>query len=318
VSLYSQAGTSSLATLYLSQVPYTGLDLGPVGTVVYWLALVGWSLAAAYLVLFGAFPFLARRGRAFGDKVALALNPGIGSAPVKIVMPPPAPVESIDMSATMVQNSPMAGYSPFEGFKSFAKEGALTIEDIVKGLSQIPPETKVFAKDDTSAADTPQRSTPAEENRPQEPAVAAEPRPRTGHAPTVAPQPEPAPAPRIELPPRREAERPAIAAEVPAFIAAVLAGDRETTFGMLREVARSGGDPEAFFTQVACALDDAYRARIEGAPVHPEVKRITDGVATPVLEKVVTAFTTAVDSSYSIGITGAKLALTRALATLGA
>jgi hypothetical protein len=87
---------------------------------------------------------------------------------------------------------------------------------------------------------------------------------------------------------------------------------------MLREVAREGGDTEAFFTQVACALDDAYRHRIEGAPVHPEIARITNGVATSTLEKVVTATTTAVDSSYSIGITGAKLALTRALATIGA
>jgi len=52
--------------------------------------------------------------------------------------------------------------------------------------------------------------------------------------------------------------------------------------------------------------------------VHPEIKRITDSIATPVLEKLVTALSTAVDSSYSVGITGAKLALTRALATLGA
>jgi len=111
---------------------------------------------------------------------------------------------------------------------------------------------------------------------------------------------------------------PEIPAEAPAFIEALLAGDRERTFGMLREVARSGGDPEAFFTQAACALDDAYRARLEGVPVHPEIARITHDVATPVLERLVTALTVAVDSSYSIGITGAKLALTRALATVGA
>jgi len=34
----------------LSAVPYTGLDLGPVGTVIYWSFLVLWSLFAAYLI----------------------------------------------------------------------------------------------------------------------------------------------------------------------------------------------------------------------------------------------------------------------------
>lgn len=34
----------------LSAVPYTGLDLGPVGTIVYWAFLVAWSLFAAYLI----------------------------------------------------------------------------------------------------------------------------------------------------------------------------------------------------------------------------------------------------------------------------
>jgi hypothetical protein len=34
----------------LSQVPYTGLDLGPVGTALYWLFLVLWCAVAAYLI----------------------------------------------------------------------------------------------------------------------------------------------------------------------------------------------------------------------------------------------------------------------------
>ncbi|HVV15308.1 MAG TPA: hypothetical protein VHD55_02850 [Candidatus Paceibacterota bacterium] len=34
----------------LSAVPYTGLDLGPVGTVLYWAFLIAWCLVAAYLI----------------------------------------------------------------------------------------------------------------------------------------------------------------------------------------------------------------------------------------------------------------------------
>jgi hypothetical protein len=65
-------------------------------------------------------------------------------------------------------------------------------------------------------------------------------------------------------------------------------------------------------------LDDAYRARIDGTACDPAVAKACATCDTPTLEKLVGALTTAIDSSYSTDITGAKLALTRALATLGA
>ncbi len=194
----------------------------------------------------------------------------------------------------MTMTSITSGYSSYEGFKSFAQGGALSIEDIVKGLSKVPGDFRPFAAPVGAPILEPayknvepiyDRVEPIREERP-EPAHIAAPSP--------------------------------IAPHVPAFLEVLLRGDREATFGMLREVVRSGGTAEPFFTQVACALDDAYRARLEGAPVHPEIARITASIATPVLEHLVAAFVSAVDSSYSVGITGAKLALTRALATLGA
>ena len=104
--------------------------------------------------------------------------------------------------------------------------------------------------------------------------------------------------------------------DVPAFIEALLSGDRDTVFGMLRQVNRSGGDSETFVTHAVCALDDAYRARLEGTQCHPEILRATEDCATPFLERVIASLATAVDSSYSTGVTGAKLALTRALAVV--
>ena len=44
------------------------------------------------------------------------------------------------------------------------------------------------------------------------------------------------------------------------------------------------------------------------------MKRVTDHLATSFLEKFVTSLTTAIDGSYSMGVTGLKIALTRALA----
>jgi hypothetical protein len=81
---------------------------------------------------------------------------------------------------------------------------------------------------------------------------------------------------------------------------------------------RGGGAPEHFISSAAILLDDAYRARIDGTASDADVARMTARLSTPTLEKLIASLTTAIDSSYSSGVTGAKLALTRALAILGA
>ena len=313
ITLLPHPVAAPLSYLYLSQMPYTGLDLGSVGTVLYWVALVVWSLALAYLLLFGAGPYLRRRLSEFGAGISRALNESQPTLAMAAPAPThtsfaPAPVPAAPVRPVAAEAPTLAaGYSAYEGFKSLAEdEKTLTIDDIVKGLSRPRTGAPAVATHAAPAARQPVRNVePIYEN--------VEP---------VYENVEPIREPVISLPPvAARALYPAVPevpAETPVFIEAMLAGERERCFGMLREVARSGGDPEAFFTQAACALDDAYRARLEGVPVHPEIARITQGVATPVLERLVTALTVAVDSSYSIGITGAKLALTRALATIGA
>ena len=200
-----------------------------------------------------------------------------------------------------MQSESATRYSSYDGFKSFSTKDTLTIDDIVKGLARTPIPKKnvepiydhvepVFDKVEPVY----DRVEPVYEN--VEPYFA-------GATPASQGKPN-VPA--------------AVSAEVPSFIDSLVKGDREACFAALRATIRGGGDAEAFLTQITCALDDAYRARLEQAPVHPEIARATASIATPVLEKVVTALASAVDSSYSVGITGAKLALTRALAVLGA
>jgi len=70
----------------LNQVPYTGLDLGPVGTVLYWGFLVFWVLLAAYLIVY----------KRVQTKVVAGLNSFLFGAPTtgthaKVVMPTSAP-----------------------------------------------------------------------------------------------------------------------------------------------------------------------------------------------------------------------------------
>jgi hypothetical protein len=268
----------ALGFVYLSQIPYTGLDLGPIGTVVYWVVLVVWSLALAYLVLFVALPYLGRRLQRFGTDVKTALNNAPELAAETVAVYNRAPVGAPQVHKA-VASEPHRNYSSFDGFRSFAKGEALSIDDIVNGLAR-------------------------EHGAAPEPVVVSE---------RVIPHTEPV---RATTPAAREAAP--VHPDVPAFLHSLINAERDAVFGMFRDIVRAGSDAEAFLTQVACALDDAYRARLEGAPVHAEVKRITDPVSTSVLEKLVTSLASAVDSSYSVGITGAKLALTRALATVGA
>mgnify|MGYP001569745994 FL=1 len=102
------------------------------------------------------------------------------------------------------------------------------------------------------------------------------------------------------------------------FTVALLEGDRMAVFAGLREQVRSGRSAEQLLSATVCLLDDAYRARIDGTAGDPDIARLTARLSTATLEKLIAALATAIDSSYSTGVTGAKLALTRALAILGA
>jgi len=259
-------------------------------------------LALAYLVLFWVVPVARRRLATFGERVSVVLNTPAPVAFAGVQAPSSHIIPEAPASLTPLED--MQTYSAYDGFRSFAPHGgALTIDDIVKGLSKAPVMPAPLSPQVEPIFDHVEPiyenvEALVEEAQAPAPAIYSAPVPNRRPAPSAAPAPIPS--------------------EIPAFLEALVRGDREEVFGMVRTVVREGGDAEAFLTQVTCALDDAYRARLEGTSVHQEIERLTARLATPVLERLVTAFASAVDSSYSVGITGAKLALTRALATLGA
>ncbi|MBU2220838.1 hypothetical protein KKD81_02790 [Patescibacteria group bacterium] len=263
-----------LSFVYLSETPYTGLDLGPWGTALYWLMLIGWSAAAAYLVLFNALPFAAARVKSFGGNVQQALK----TEPSARVAHAPAHDTHTAHPSAPTPSRP-EGYNQRDGFRSFAADEGLTIDDIVKGLSRQIEE----------------RSAPAVEAAPI-------------YTERVAEQ---AAAPIAAAP--KKVEHQPVSEDVRDFLAALLAGDRDTVFGMIRNLARAGEDTELFVSNAACALDDAYRSCIDGTTCHPDIAELTNGCHPSFLERIVSSLTTAVDGSYSSGITGVKMALTRAL-----
>jgi hypothetical protein len=326
--------------VYLSQIPYTGLDLGTWGTILYWTLLVLWCVAAAYLIIFTLIPFIYKHMRIFGVNVRDMLNTPTGTlavashgaavahgadahgsvadvlahgsaitetAPVAAASGYAAYVAAQSTHAAPATSNPSA-YTAVQGFKSFAKSDTLTIDDIVKGLSRIPAETATVGALSGAVA------TAHSEHASHDDAVSPEHEvipvsvPHTNYSAVQSHS--------YEATPRTEAPAAAVSTDVRDFIAALLNGDRDTVFGTLRQVVREGGDAEMFITQVVCALDDAYRARVDGTKVNAEIAAMTGNAATPFLERLTGALTNAVDSSYSPGITGSKLALTRALAVV--
>lgn len=286
---FTQPLEEPLSFVYLSEVPYTGLELGPAGTVIYWIMLIGWSAALAYLVLFNAVPFAFGRAKRFGGNVKQALNSET-PAPVSHGHNEPVAHAAVHSAhAAPAAPTKATGYNAHDGFRSFAASEGLTIDDIVKGLSREIEQKQVYE------APAPTHQEVMQAVQEETPAPAA-PAPR--YVPAAAPVAAP------------------MNADVRDFIAALLNGDRDTVFGMIRSMARQGEDTEAFVSHAACALDDAYRACIDGTTCHPDIAELTNGCHPSYLERLVASLTTAVDGSYSAGMTGVKMALTRALSVV--
>jgi hypothetical protein len=273
-----------LSFVYLSEVPYTGLELGPWGTALYWLMLIGWSAALAYLVLFNALPFAYARVKSFGGNVKEALNADSGSQGHANHAVHSLPTAHHSAHAAPAAPARPAGFNQHDGFRSFAAGEGLTIDDIVKGLSR---QIELDQAHEAPAHEAVQQS--VREEAPAAPVYEA---------------PKAAPAAPLAVP---------MNDGVRDFIAALLNGDRDTVFGMIRKLAREGQDTELFVSHAACALDDAYRACIDGTTCHPDIAELTKDCHPSYLERIVSSLTTAVDGSYSAGMTGVKMALTRAL-----
>lgn len=319
-------GDQPLAFVYLSQIPYTGLDLGPWGTALYWIMLILWSLAAAYLVLFNGLPLAYRKVGSFGSNVKEVLKqPAAASTHTVTTHHTPAashapahhaaPSHTASHGNTHEHATPAEapkGYQAYqaqEGFRSFASGGALSIDDIVKGLAREAEARPTATAHDIRPNFLVETST--EHGEPSHHVYVAMDAPAQAQVQTETVEEAPvvvAAAPAPVATPVNE--------DVRTFIAALLSGDRETVFGTIRGITRTGGDSEAFLTHAVCALDDAYRSRVDGSVCHPDIAAVTADCHPSFLERVVTALTTAVDGSYSTGVTGVKLALTRALAVV--
>lgn len=103
-----------------------GLALSPVGITLYFLVVTLWSAVVAYVIIFGN-----QGAKESGEHAHHAQT-----APAHHTAHE-APVEP-------TRAKPFRGFSPYEGFKSYAQGETVTVEDIVKGIlreSQAAPSS---------------------------------------------------------------------------------------------------------------------------------------------------------------------------------
>ena len=268
-----------LAFLYLSQIPYTGFPLGPVGTFFYWVLLIVWSAAFAYLILFRAIPFVGVRISRAGKTLSEMINTAQGETFHVVAQGAPLQKEIPETRDVFV---------PQVGFRSFAKDAPLTVEDIVKGLARTKTiDEEVFLTREDKAEIEAERHSEKE------------------YADSILPEGE------------KEASGDIGEMDTPSFIGALIKGDAKTVFGHIRALVQKGEKPENFLTEVALSLDDVYRARLDGSSCDERVLRVCEDCDTDTLERLIGSLATAVDTSYTKTHTAIKLALTRALAVVG-
>jgi hypothetical protein len=293
-----QPGEQPLTFVTLAQIPYTGVELGPVQTALYWTTLIILSLLFAYFFLFGIVPF-ARRRLAF---VGATIRDAVNEETISEKEPPRIVEERIVQNAPRKEPISLAqtlaaepitnlGFDRNLGFRSFQTgEKSLSIDDIVQGLSRI---SHVEER--------------ADEINP----------PRGGETPRMsyAPVREVAaarPAPRIDYPTLEQNGDNVI-----RFVQALMRGDAASVFGQLRREGKSGGEQQRFLTGVVVALDDVHRARTLGEERGSDVERVCAMCDTSLLEEIVSTLTRAVDSTYAATDTGVKAALMRVLSVVG-
>jgi len=251
-----------LAFITLSQIPYTGLELSTLGTIIYWLFLTVWSGAIAYLVLFKVLPYTGRKLVEIGGEVSNAVHA----------------TEEGTIEVRMNDEIEEIGFAPKVG------DEMLSVEDIVRGLSRMHQEPRVVA-----------------------PAVEVEEEPES-HDADIATE--------MELPPVASQKVPVFEGDELRLLSALMSGDRDASFGVLRRTVRNGSRPDLLIEKVLVSLDSAYRARIEGSVCSEDVRRMCSVCDTALLEEVIGALASAVDTTYSQSQVGVKLAIARAHAVI--
>jgi uncharacterized repeat protein (TIGR01451 family) len=327
IVLYGTPGAQPLAFVSLSQVPYTGFAAGPLLTLLFWLAVALWSAGIAY-VLMGrqSMRLIAAKVFSFAPAV-VEYDEGAYAEDVALTRPnEPIVASTLAMPLTpAIRVMPMPAPAPVSA-PAAAVNGIPELADVIETRAHaagvlLSPEALTMAM--ALAVDRAETLrifgdilNDAVKTVPREDGWILLSSDRFSEIVKKFSTTAPASASVIVT----EPAYPATGAQevlddsaVSQLAKAIVSGNRETAFSLIRMAESAGTDPLPLVTGVATALDALYHARRSGTTATDlALSGKAAAVSDEALEKLVGIFTHALGAGYSSPYTGVKLALAQA------
>lgn len=345
VVMYSKPGETPLvASVFLSQIPYTGFEAGPALTAIFWLAVVLLAGAVAYFAL-------GRRGivNMFSGHIAAVagvpteadirhtleargeISPEVKSEPVAASVVAPMPVALPMVSAPTPVPAPTVS----------ADAGIPQLEDVIESRAHaagvlMSPEAVVAATELASdRADVLKlfgtilndavRTLPREDGWIMLTSDRLE-----NLAATIAPKVAEKTVVSTVVPTYTIAStKPAASVDVThvagvdeavavQFVTSLVSGNRELAFSIIRSMEHDHVSPTTLITSVATVLDRLYRVRQGGKNgIDAALVDASQNLNDDKLHQLVEVFTHSLDTVYANPFTGVKLALAQAFEIIG-
>ncbi len=330
VVLFKKPGDQPLAFVYLSQIPYTGFEAGPVLTLVFWLAVILLAGISSYFVMGkgGVRYILGRTFMYAGIPVEEDVMNGRAKQEEK---------EEVLVESTL----PVARQIPSPVITVPSTSGIPDLNDVIEsrahaaGVLMSPEAVLLAAGLSTDRAEALQkfgvilneavRTIPREDgwvmlssdrfmDLAEKKNVAA---PANVEYPDFTAEEVAPSVVYSEVAPAVQSASVDETAGV-AFVSAILSGDRETAYGIIRSLERDGVNPSALMTSVATVVDRLFRVRKGGKngidhTLLEKAQNLSDGK----LSSIVEVFAHALDQAYSSPFTAIKLALAQAFEVIG-
>ncbi len=350
VVLYQKPQLQPLAAVYLSQVPYTGFDAGPITTAIYWTLLVLWSALVAYFLVYRGYwgKILPVSGQTHATttratRTVNTIEEEFDAEEEEAVMASTlaiphtiAPAFTLPTQHTLTQSARGNTEDILMSATSLEKlvEKTLGADRILVSKHGMEVLAKAAGNGSDAEALLAKVSYAARRNYPREDGWIALSDERISETLTaILPAQSVVASTSVAKPSVSESVTmlATIAAEAvvghkmatavsatptssSAFIQSLVKGEKEVVFAALRDAASKGG-VDALMLQTTLDLDRAYRSRIDGgkggnAAVEAAVAHFT----TAELEELVRALSGSIDETYTSSLTAAKLALAHALA----
>ncbi|MBI3573906.1 hypothetical protein HY090_02550 [Candidatus Kaiserbacteria bacterium] len=333
VSLFKKPGDQTLAFVSLSQIPYTGFEAGPALTMIFWLSIVLLSATIAY--------FIAGKD-SMRYLLAYVLG-GVAGVPMRDIEREReaereemygAPYPSFDEEA--VQELSVVQPTPTPPLATYAAPVFKVAEPVLPDVASVI-ESRAHAAGVLMSPEAVTLAIDLSPNRAEalrmfgdvlKEAVRTLPR-EDGWIMLTADRLNALRGNKVEIKPvasvgtvlRPPASIDESAAAV--FAGAVVSGNRESAFSIIRSLEHDGVKPTALMTATATVLDKLYRARrLSGqgdnrsAPDVALADKATH-VSDQQLAHLVEVFTHSLDHVYSSPFTGVKLALAQAFEVIG-